>query len=132
MTRTELKAKANRLMRSQYWPMEQVNNCKCWVIWSPDKSVAIIQSYRTAVAIYNDKSHTMYVFDFYSHTSQQHIRKAAKIIGCVEIRYLYQRSDSNIICYPYGWRFIHRVLPSERKYIIKYDWLMYIESEWNY
>ena len=56
MTRTELKSKANMLMRCTYWPMEQVNNCNCWVVWSPDESLAIIQSYQQAVAIYSSKS----------------------------------------------------------------------------
>lgn len=56
MTRTELMRKADMLMRSPYWSMEQVNKCKCWVIWAPDESLAIIQSYATAVAIYSAKS----------------------------------------------------------------------------
>ena len=51
MTRTELKSKANMLMCEPYWDTEQVNNCKCWVIYSPDRSLAIVKSYRTAVAI---------------------------------------------------------------------------------
>lgn len=109
MTRTELKSKANILMRGTYWPMEQVNNCKCWVVWSPDESLAIIQSYQQAVAIYSSKSKRLYVFDYYSTTTQQHIRKAAKIVYAEEIRYLYRR-------------------------ILENDWGMYIEDEcsWNY
>lgn len=133
MTRTELMRKANMLMRGPYWPMEQVNDCKCWVIWAPDKSLAIIKSYRDAVAIYSYKSKRLYVFDYYSTTTQQHIRKAAKKVYAEEIRYLYRRSDSAIILSSaYNGCWIYK--PSDWRTILEHDWDMYIEDEisWNY
>lgn len=132
MTRTELKSKANMLMRGPYWDMEQVNNCKCWLIYSPDRSLAIVQSYRTAVAIYSARTRILYVFDFYSHTTQQHIRKAVKLLGTLEIRYLYQRSDSVIVYLAQGNVNFVRKTPKEREYIIDSDYDIYIENDWNY
>lgn len=132
MTRVELISKAFRLMTTKDWQSEQVNTCKCWVIYSPDRSMAIIKSYRIAVAIYSAKSRTMYVFDFYSRTTQQHIRKAAKMLNAVEIVYLYQRSDNVIRYLPHSGCNLSKRTPKERKHIIEYDWVMYIEDDWNY
>lgn len=132
MTRTELISKAFRLMTTKDWESEQVNTCKCWVIYSPDRSMAIIKSYRIATAVYSFKSRTMYVFDFYTHTTQLHIRKAAKMLGAIEIRYLYQRSDNIIVHSSHSGNILIKRTPKECKYIIKYDWMMYIEVDWNY
>ena len=133
MTRTELKSKANMLMLGTYWPMERVNKCKCWVIWAPDESLAIIQSYATAVAIYSAKSKRLYVFDYYSNTTQQHIRKAAKILYALEIRYLYRRSDK-IVLLSTAYNGFGVYKPSNFEYILEHDWDMFIEDEisWNY
>lgn len=133
MTRLDLMRKSNMLMRnSAFGEYEQVNTCKAWIIYSPDRSLAIIKSYRIAVAIYSATTRNLYVFDFYSNTTQRHIRKAASILDPHEIVYLYQRSDNVIVYLPHSDTVYIKKSAKNRKFDIETGYSIYIENDWNY
>lgn len=73
------------------------------------------------------------MFDYYSNTTQSHIRKAAKILYALEIRYLYRRSDK-IVLLSTAYNGFGVYKPSNFEYILEHDWDMFIEDEisWNY
>lgn len=73
----------------------RINQCKAF-IETVTPNFYIVVSYYTPVAVYVKTTGTMYVFDFYSHTTQQHIRKAAEKLDAMRFTYLYQRSDKYV------------------------------------
>ena len=53
----------------------RLNYCKAWIIKPDFSDFLILQSYSTIVAAYQFSSGILWVFDFYSHTTAQHIAK---------------------------------------------------------
>lgn len=49
--------------------------CKAWIIKPDFSDFIILQSYSTIVAAYQYSTNILWVFDFYSHTTTQHIAK---------------------------------------------------------
>lgn len=75
--------------------IERINHCKAF-IETVTPNFYIVVSYYTPVAVYVKTTGTMYVFGFYSQTTQQHIRKAAEKLDVMRFTYLYQRSDKYV------------------------------------
>lgn len=62
----------NRTVKGQ---VEQLYNCKAWVFMPDNSDFLILQSYSTIVAAYQFSTGILWVFDFYSNTTVQHIAK---------------------------------------------------------
>ena len=75
--------------------IERINNCKAFIN-EVTPNFYIVVSYYTPVAVYVKTTGTMYVFGFYSPTTQMHIRKAADKLDVMRFTYLYQRSDKYV------------------------------------
>lgn len=65
--------------------VEQLYNCKAWIVNPDNSDFIILQSYSTIVAAYQRSTGILWVFGFYSRTSVQHIAKFRN-----RIRYEYQ------------------------------------------
>lgn len=72
----------NRAVKGQ---CEQLYSCKAWVYMPGNSDFIILRSYSTIVAAYQRTTGILWVFDFYSHTTAQHIAKFRNWI-----RYEYQ------------------------------------------
>lgn len=53
----------------------QLYSCKAWIIYPDFSDFLILQSYSTIVAAYQISTGILWVFDFYSNTTAQHIAK---------------------------------------------------------
>ena len=53
----------------------QLYSCKAWIIHPDFSDFLILQSYSTIVAAYQYSTSILWVFDFYSHTTVQHVSK---------------------------------------------------------
>lgn len=53
----------------------QLYSCKAWILHPDFSDFLILQSYSTIVAAYQFSTGILWVFDFYSHTTAQHIAK---------------------------------------------------------
>lgn len=49
--------------------------CKAWIIHPDFSDFLILKSYSTIVAAYQYSTSILWVFDFYSHTTAQHVAK---------------------------------------------------------
>ena len=97
MTRTELVKKSNDLFRFKTETgSEKIGKCQAYIFHYDQYEADLIKSYNTIVGIYNRKTATLFVFDYYSATTIQHIYKAAKILKPMRITWLYRRSDGII------------------------------------
>lgn len=65
--------------------LEQLYNCKAWIVNPDNSDFTILQSYSTIVAAFQRSSGILWVFDYYSRTTAQHIAKFQNWI-----RYAYQ------------------------------------------
>ena len=52
--------------------------CTAWIIKPDFSDFLILQSYSTIVAAYQFSTRILWVFDFYSHTTAQHVAKFRK------------------------------------------------------
>lgn len=75
--------------------IERINYCKAF-IGEVTPNFYIVVSYYTPVAVYVKTTGTMYVFGFYSATTQMHIHKAAEKLDVMRFTYLYRRSDKYV------------------------------------
>lgn len=95
-------------------------------------NAVILQSYNTLVAIYSDRTATLYVFDKYSNTTYKHIYKAAKMLGAMRITWLYERYDGSIETAISKYAITYK---SQSKYvrdiIVKHDYDACIQNKWN-
>ena len=97
MTKTELVRKSNFLFRSRSeTSSEGIGKCQAVIFHYDQCEEDLIRSYYTIVGIYNRRTATLFVFDYYSKTTIQHIYKAAKILNPMRITWLYRRSDGII------------------------------------
>ena len=55
--------------------VEQLYSCKAWVYIPDNSDFIILQSYSTIVAAYQRTTRILWVFDFYSRTTAQHVAK---------------------------------------------------------
>lgn len=62
----------NRTLKGQ---IEQLYYCKAWIVMPYNSEFIILQSYKTIVAAYQRTTRILWVFDFYSKTTSQHIAK---------------------------------------------------------
>lgn len=62
----------NRTVKGQ---IEQLYTCKAWVYMPDNSDFIILQSYTTIVAAFQRSTGILWVFDFYSHTTAQHVAK---------------------------------------------------------
>lgn len=53
----------------------QLYNCKAWILHPGFSDFLILQSYSTIVAAYQYSTGILWVFDFYSNTTAQHVAK---------------------------------------------------------
>ena len=63
----------------------QLYSCKAWILHPDFSDFLILQSYSTIVAAYQFSTGILWIFDYYSHTTVQHISKFQNWI-----RYEYQ------------------------------------------
>lgn len=97
MTRIELMNYAQQtyykaLSTHKFNRYERLNTCQAHYI--DIGNVVILKSYNTVVAIYNKTVGSLYVFDYYSVTTQSHISKFVHMLDWDRIVYLYKRSDN--------------------------------------
>lgn len=101
VTATELRTLvAKQGIKYEYGPwVERLYRCSAHMIVCED--VIVLKSYNTFVAHYDIDNGIIYVYDYYSATTSQHISKFIKFCRenyCVcEVRYLYERSDKMIV-----------------------------------
>lgn len=55
--------------------VEQLYNCKAWIVNPDNSDFIILQSYSTIVAAFQRTTGILWVFGFYSNTTSQHIAK---------------------------------------------------------
>ena len=97
MTKTELVKKSYDLLTSgTTTDIERIGKCKADIFHYDQCEADLIISYSTIVGIYNRRTATLFVFDYYSATTIQHIYKAVKILKPMRITWLYRRSDGII------------------------------------
>ena len=53
----------------------------------------VLKSYNTIVAVYVYSTDTLYVYDFYSRTTCQHVYKFEDFMSAGKVVYLYKRTD---------------------------------------
>lgn len=75
-TRKELSdAVITEYYRAVKCQVEQLYNCKAWVYMPDNSDFIILRSYSTVVAAFQRTTGILWVFDFYSNTTAQHIAK---------------------------------------------------------
>lgn len=62
----------NRAVKGQ---VERLYNCKAWVYMPCNSDFIILRSYSTIVAAFQRSTGILWVFDFYSNTTVQHVAK---------------------------------------------------------
>lgn len=125
MTRKDLINITLREMDKPSRKIERINYCKAFID-EATPNFYIIVSYYTPVAVYIKSTGTMYVFGFYSMTTQQHICKAANILGPRRLVYLYQRSDKFVEIGRISTAFSFKPTKKEWKNIIDSDYSLVI------
>lgn len=96
MTRTQLMIYAQQeydkaLSKHTYKEYARLNKSQAYYV---DTGIAIIlKSYDTIVAILNKRNGSLYVLNYYSATTAQHIYKFANMLFWDRIVYLYYRRD---------------------------------------
>lgn len=105
--------------------IERINYCKAF-IYEVTPNFYIVISYNTPVAVYVKPTGTMYVFGFYSRTTQMHICKAAGILDPMRMTYLYQRSDKYVEIARSGYAISIRPSKKEWQNIIDSDYSLVI------
>lgn len=75
-TRKELKELViDAYNKNQMGLAERLYSCKAWIINPDNSDFIILQSYATIVAAFQCSAGILWVFDFYSNTTAQHIAK---------------------------------------------------------
>lgn len=136
MTRRELMIYAQQtndkaLSAHKFNRYERLNTCQAHYV-DVGNSV-ILKSYNTVVAIFNKCVGTLYVFDYYSATTQQHISKFANMLDLDRITYLYMRSDGILEKKRYCLGNSGRFKPSKEawKSLYEHDFSMEITTRWD-
>lgn len=69
----------NRAAKGQ---CKQLYSCKAWIFTPDNSDFIILQSYTTIVAAFQRTTGILWVFDFYSNTTSQHVAKFENWIRC--------------------------------------------------
>lgn len=93
MRRNELIGNVIQYMNKNYHRMYERRLFTCTAWYYDYGNVIILKSYNTYVAVYMKNISTLYVFDYYSATTSQHVSKFIKIVNPIYVTYLYRRSD---------------------------------------
>lgn len=109
---------------------KRVNRCQAWLVTSPNWNYTILRSYDTAVAIYHHDSATLYVFDFYSRTTSQHVSKFIAQVRPMRITYLYRRSDRIIEMGVSNWANTVKLTSEQFRNLESFDYSPYISNNW--
>lgn len=135
MTRTELMIYAQQLYdsslaKNNFKRYERLNRCQARILET--ESVVILKSYSTIVAIYNKRVGSIYVFNYYSATTVQHIYKFADLLDWDRIVFLYKRSD-NVLELTKDYMQNRTMKPSKEEWenLYRYDFSMEITSKWD-
>ena len=72
----------NRAVKGQ---VKQLYYCKAWIVMPDNSDCIVLKSYSTIVAAFQRSTGILWVFDYYSNTTSQHIAKFRNWI-----RYAYQ------------------------------------------
>lgn len=134
MTRTELMIYARQeydkaIANHTYKVYSQLNYCQAQYV--DTGSSVILKSYNTIVAIYNKYVGTLYVFDYFSNTSQKHISKFAELLAWDRITYLYMRSDKVLEKSRYCNKTdTYKPITGEWTNLFKHDFSMVITNRW--
>lgn len=130
MTRKELIELANReyeRRNAKFTPIiKRVNTCQAWVITWDFCDFAVIKSYKTIVGIYSKPTATLFVFDYYSSTTQQHLRKAAKLLKADRVTFLYERTDNIVELSLSSCANTHKLSSKEMEQVKNLDFSTYI------
>lgn len=136
MTRNELKIYAKQtydkaLSTHKFNRYERLNTCQAHYL-DVGNSV-ILKSYNTIVAIFNKTVGSLYVFDYYSATTQQHISKFANMLDWDRIVYLYKRSDGILEKRVNSLGRVEGFKPPKFAWeaLVKYDFSMEITNRWD-
>lgn len=131
MTKTELFEQCEKHYYDSH--TKPLNRCQAEytdIVYFDDSTAWIIlRSYSTIVAAYSCASGTVYVRDYYSATTVQHVTKFMQKISTdfyiICVVYLYKRSDDIVVRYyrnsdtPYHkWREFHNLVERDYKPII--------------
>lgn len=83
--------------------------------------------------MFNKTVGTLYVFDYYSSTTQQHIRKFSEMLEWDRIIYLYKRSDGVLEKMRYYLGSNGYFKPYKHEWVILYDhdFSMEITTKWD-
>lgn len=98
MTRDDLIEYAGIYVHNSKLPVykQQVNKCKCWLLKKDFNRALVVQSYNTLAGVYDRETGTLYLFDYYSNTTNKQFRKVAQLVHADRIVYLYKRPDKAI------------------------------------
>ena len=100
MKKQELINKVNKYGNKEY--VSRLYTCNASIFKGVNSNNYVLKSYNTFVALYRTSSGTVFCFDYYSATTQQHFNKFIKWLeehGYLVMRktYLYKRSDRYIM-----------------------------------
>lgn len=105
MNRTELIEKV-RDYASKFHDHDWKKLYKCSAEYLDTPHMIILKSYWTITAVYDKKDLTVYSFNSYSATSNQHLRKFCKKVGAEYLRKLYKDStkclEEDLVEYKYS------------------------------
>ena len=131
MTKTELFEQCEKHYYDSY--IKPLNRCQAEytdIVYFDDSTAWIIlRSYSTIVAAYSCGSESVYVRDYYSATTVQHVtkfmRKISTNFDIARVAYLYKRSDNIVVKYYrnseprcHKWREFHDLVERDYKSII--------------
>lgn len=98
MKRKDLLETSNAMYRDSMSPEYRLNSCTAWykIIKQGNYNYTILKSYNTIVALYSNRSGNLYVYNYYSNTTSQHVSKFIDKMCPSRVIYLYERSDKVI------------------------------------
>lgn len=98
MKRSELIETSNEMYNGSMSHEYRLNSCTAWYkrVTKGNYSYTILKSYNTIVALYSSRTGNLYVYNYYSATTSQHISKFIRNICPSRVMYLYERSDKVI------------------------------------
>lgn len=131
MTRTELIKYTKHIIGGEKPTNKTKLTSNAKLIHYDAKSVDILISYVSPVAIFSRRTGTLYCFNTYSNTTVKHLYKAAKLLKASRLTWLCKRSDNVIETYVDG-RNSFKAKKWAIDNLIKFDWLMEIETKWKF
>lgn len=130
MTRDDLIEYAGIYVHNSKLPFykEQVYGCKCWLLKKDFTSTIVVQSYNTLAGVYSKETGTLYLFDYYSNTTNKQFRKVAELVHADRIVYLYKRPDKAIE-YDCNTGKLWKLSDADWNKLLECDFSSYIENK---